>query len=373
MFQVDRSANQLVRLNQEKFGDLHFREREHLQEWLAKMPDALGEELLIIQKEFDGFAETRERLDLLALDKRGRIVVIENKLDDTGRDVVWQALKYAAYCSSLQKAQIIEIFQKYLDRTSSNQSAHALLEEFYGAEDISEIVLNPGNDQRVILIAANFRKEVTSTVLWLLSNGLDIQCFKVSPFSHGEEVFVDIKQIIPTPEAEEFMIVMSSKDSEERATEDTKNARFSRRLEFWEATLGEFRLRGISRFQNVNPTRDHWLSAGSGLSACSYNLIFSKDEARVEFNMARADTHENKRMFDSLYAERHQIEAEFGDQLVWKRLDDKKSSRVEYAQTFDSYDKSNWPEMIDWLAKTLPRIERAISPRLGQLKSELSD
>ncbi len=65
------------------------------------MPESLGEELLIIQKEFDGFDETRERLDLLALDKQGSLVVIENKLDDSGRDVVWQALKYASYCSSL--------------------------------------------------------------------------------------------------------------------------------------------------------------------------------------------------------------------------------------------------------------------------------
>lgn len=39
-----------------------------------------GEELLIIQKEFDGFDDTRERLDLLALDKDGNLVIIENKL-----------------------------------------------------------------------------------------------------------------------------------------------------------------------------------------------------------------------------------------------------------------------------------------------------
>jgi len=43
---------------------------------------------LVIQKEFDGFNETNERLDLLALDKQGNIVVIENKLDDSGKDVI---------------------------------------------------------------------------------------------------------------------------------------------------------------------------------------------------------------------------------------------------------------------------------------------
>jgi RecB family endonuclease NucS len=43
---------------------------------------------LIIQKEFAGFGDTKERLDLLALDKKGKLVVIENKLDDSGRDAV---------------------------------------------------------------------------------------------------------------------------------------------------------------------------------------------------------------------------------------------------------------------------------------------
>ena len=93
MFKVNLSENRLVRLVKRRFSELDLQERPHLQEWLAQTPEALGEELLVIQKEFDGFANTRERLDLLALDKEGRLVVIENKLDDSGRDVVWHALK----------------------------------------------------------------------------------------------------------------------------------------------------------------------------------------------------------------------------------------------------------------------------------------
>ena len=83
-----------------------------MQEWLANQPDAAGEELLIIQKWFDGFDETRERLDLLALDKDGNLVVIEVKLDDSGRDVTWQALKHTAYVSGLTNTQIVEIYQQ---------------------------------------------------------------------------------------------------------------------------------------------------------------------------------------------------------------------------------------------------------------------
>ena len=163
MFQVNQTENRLTKLQEMRFSELRLREREHVQEWLADMPSALGEELLIIQKEFDGFDETRERLDLLALDKNGQLVVIENKLDDSGRDVAWQALKYVAYCSSLTKSQIIDIFQAYLNRFKGGGNAKEQLLEFLELEDLDEVVLNPSNGQRMIFAAANFRKEVTST------------------------------------------------------------------------------------------------------------------------------------------------------------------------------------------------------------------
>ena len=88
------------------------KERENLQEWIANNPSSLGEDLLIIQKEFNGFGETNERLDLLALDKLGNLVIIENKLDGSGRNVTWQVLKYASYCASLSKLQIKEIYHR---------------------------------------------------------------------------------------------------------------------------------------------------------------------------------------------------------------------------------------------------------------------
>jgi RecB family endonuclease NucS len=96
MFRIDHATNRITKLKAVSFTELGFTERNHLQEWLANQADALGEELLIVQKEFDGFDDTRERLDLLAIDKQGGIVIIENKLDDSGRDVVWQGLKYAS-------------------------------------------------------------------------------------------------------------------------------------------------------------------------------------------------------------------------------------------------------------------------------------
>lgn len=371
MYQIDRINNRINKLSVKRFADLGFQERAHLQEWIANAPESLGEELLIIQKEFDGFDETRERLDLLALDKEGNLVVIENKLDDSGRDVVWQALKYASYCSSLNKAQIIEIYQSYLNRFNNGGDAQAQICEFLEIPDIAEVLLNSSNQQRIMLVAAQFRKEVTSTVMWLLTHGIKLQCFKVTPYQLDEQLFLNVEQIIPTPEAEEFMIGMSAKETDQKSTEaELKNAH-KLRLAFWEQTLEAMKHSSTTLFNNISPTKDHWLYAGSGVGGAPFTLIFSNKEVRVELTIARSETSENKFIFNQLYKNRTSIEAQFGHALRWERLDNKKSCRVIYSQAFDGYDRDNWPVMIAWLIEHIAKLENAFKKPLAEINKEL--
>jgi hypothetical protein len=373
MFKIDPATNRITPLQARKFGDLNFTERNHLQEWLANMPEALGEELLIIQKEFNGFDDTRERLDLLALDKDGNLVIIENKLDDTGRDVVWQTLKYASYCSSLSKLQIIEIYQRYLNRYQQGGDASGLLCEFLGVEDTEELKLNQGNSQRLMMVAANFRKEVTSTALWLLGNGIQVQCFKATPFSDGEQLYLSVEQIIPTPEAKEFMIGMNAKEAEEKSTEvETKNRHHLRR-EFWSQTLDAFQESDCSLYSNVNSSTDHWLSAGSGVSGCPFTMIFSKREVRVELWIARPNTEINKAIFDTLAVNKSQLDSKFGASMEWLRLDDKKSSRIQFSQPFDGFNTDNWPAMIMWLVDHMTRFEKTMKQPLADAWRQVRD
>lgn len=371
MFRVDRSQNRISRLSQRKFSELALRERDHLQEWLANQPDALGEELLIIQKEFDGFSETRERLDLLALDKDGNLVVIENKLDDSGRDVTWQALKYTAYVSILTKTQIVDIYQQYLDRCCGGGNAVARLCEFLEVEDLAEISLNRDNNQRMFFIAANFRREVTATVLWLISRGIDAKCFKVTPWSLGEELMVDIQQIIPTPEATDFMISMSTKDGEEKAAQDTQKHRHKLRFAFWEETLAQLRADGVTLYQNISPTKDHWLSAGSGIGSCPFEMIFTNNEARVQLSLNKANAATNKHLFDLLYQERDQIEAAFGANFNWRRMDENKQSIIVYSRSIDGGDRNGWPDVIAWLSTHIRRLEEAFREPLTRLSFQV--
>ncbi|MGO8601351.1 hypothetical protein ACDA55_37690, partial [Rhizobium ruizarguesonis] len=57
-------------------------------------------------------------------------------------------------------------YQQYLDRYCGGGSAVDRICEFMEVEELQETVLNPVNGQRMMFIAANFRREVTATVLW---------------------------------------------------------------------------------------------------------------------------------------------------------------------------------------------------------------
>ncbi|EMI4402065.1 DUF4268 domain-containing protein [Vibrio parahaemolyticus] len=385
MFTVNHQTNRISPVRTKKFSELGFTERKHLQEWLAHEPSALGEELLIIQKEFDGFDDTRERLDLLALDKDGNLVIIENKLDDSGRDVVWQALKYASYCASLTKAQIVEIYQQYLDRYESVTgevdplnslqgvalNASQRVCEFLDAPDLDEVKLNLGNSQRIMLVAANFRKEVTSTALWLLGQGISVACFKITPYSLGEQLLINIDQIIPTPEAKELMIGINAKEAEEKTTEVVLKNRHTVRREYWEQVLEAFQKSRCELYDNISTSKDHWLCAGSGVTGCPFSLIFNQKELRVELWLSRANSEENKWMFDELVKHRTQIDSAFGEPLEWLRLDDKKQSRIQYSIRVDGFNKDTWTQSVAWHLAQMTKLEKALKGPLQKVAEAL--
>ena len=368
MFQIDRISNRIIPLQAKGFGELGFKERQNLQEWLAHQPDALGEELLIIQKEFDGFAETNERLDLLALDKNGNLVVIENKLDDSGKDVVWQALKYASYCANLTKLQVVEIFRQHL---KEDGNAEDFICEFLEAPDIHEVKINTGNSQRLMFVAANFPKEVTNTALWLLGQGISIQCFRATPYVFGEQLLLSIDQIIPTPEAKEFMISMKVKEDEEKSAENVLKTRHLVRLAFWERALESFRKSECNLYNDINAKTDHWLSAGSGVSGCTFTLMFGQKEVRVELWLFRGSTKENKFLFAELQRQQNEIENKLGKELEWLLLEDKKSSRIQLSKSFEGHNRDNWPEMIEWLVSNMILFEKALRQPLSEAASKL--
>lgn len=370
MFLIDKENNKLTKIVKTTFHDLGFKEREHLQEWIAKAPSCLDEELLIIQKEFDGFDGTNERLDLLALDRSGALVIIENKLDDTGKDVTWQALKYVSYCSTLSKTQILSIYQEFLDKKGKGERAEEKIIEFYDGKSLDEIELNE-QDQRMILVAGNFRKEVTSTVMWMINHNISVKCFKATPYKHGEELLLDIEQIIPVKEAADYYIKMADKKKESQSAKESNKGIFELRKRYWTELLEQY-LSVSKQFQNVSPSTDHWLSCGSGVSGVPFSFIITKNYAGVEIGINHGEKEINEAIYEILLSHKEEIESSFGGKLKWEKLDEKKSCRISYRlENVNIVELDDWQKIKEFHCEVMPRFDKALRHALQKAAKEV--
>ena len=348
MYIVDKEGNKLITAEPTTFKDQKLKERQHLQEWIAKSPEVLGEPLLIIQKEFDGFDQTHERLDLLALDKSGKLVVIENKLDDSGRDVTWQAIKYASYCSSLTQEEIFDIYASYLMK--SKDEAKNLIQSFLEVEDFDDIDINPENTQRMIFVAANFRKEVTSSVLWLRNYGIDINCIKVSPYMYNGKLMVEFDQIIPIKEAEEYTIKMAEKKKVDSQNAENKKRKENDRSIFWRKFI-EYNEQVNGKYATSSVTTESWLGKGGlNLGGVSVNLVIGRQACRAEIYINTGTREENKKIFDYLYNYKDQLELKLGE-LTWERLDDKVVCRISKREDLSFLSEEDQPLMFEFFVK----------------------
>ena len=319
MYIINKKGNQLINAEPTTFKEQKLKERPHLQEWIAKLPEVLGETLLIIQKEFDGFDQTHERLDLLALDKTGKLVIIENKLDDSGRDVTWQAIKYASYCSSLSQEEIIEIYAKYLKK--SNEEAEEMLLSFFEVEELDDIQINPENTQRMIFVAANFRKEVTSSVLWLRNFGIDISCIKVSPFMYNGKLMVEFDQIIPIKEAEEYTIKMAEKKKVDSQIAANKIRKENDHSIFWKKFI-EYNEKVNGKYATSSVTTDSWLTKGGlNLTGVNLNLVIGRKGCRVELFISAGSKEQNKIIYDFIFQHKQDPDQDYTyHRQRWKHL-----------------------------------------------------
>ena len=379
LYTVDTANKKLKPLDVTQLKQHNLTERYDLQEWLVSHPEALGEELLIIQKEFDGFDGTGERLDLLVLDTKGQLVLIENKRDDSGRDAVWQALKYASYVAPFTAEDIINVYANYLSKYRPidadldtdaykpkhvHHTARVLIEKFLGENaDIDWMSqLNPKATQRIILVAGEFRKEVTNTALWLIEREIDVKCVKVSPYILNSQLLVDIQQIIPVPEASEYMVRLSRKDAEVKVLKERESSLGQLRIAYWTQLLDDFQNRNFDLFRNVNPVGAGWRSAGATIAQCNYNLIFAQKELRVELEFATSNTEHNKKLFDFFNERKAEIEQSCGLHLHWLKLKNQKLSKIVVTNAVDGYNKALWPEYIQWHFENVQKFEQVFKP-----------
>ena len=221
LFKFDPTLRQSVQIAEVDFGTLGLLERQHIQEWIAANPSVLGEDLLIIAKEFSGFDRTNERVDLIAVDETGKLVVIELKRDDTGTDVIWQAIKYAGYLHRATSESIARMTAAYWEESEENAGLRLL--QHLEADDLGSL----NHDQRIIIASHRFAPEVTSAALWLNEKSLEddlFTCVKLTPYQDTETsaLYVQASTIIPVPGIDEDYLVgvRQSSQAETRQASD---------------------------------------------------------------------------------------------------------------------------------------------------------
>ncbi len=209
------SSDKFRKIDQTSFSNAGLRERQDLQRLLRSQIEIVSPETLVISEEFSQWEDSNRRIDLLGIDKDANLVVIELKRTEDGGHMELQSIRYAAMISAMTFERAIEVYTEFLKRIGSAEDARTALLEFLDLDEPDEDRF--AQDVRIVLVSAEFSKELTTSVIWLNERGLDIQCIRIKPYSDNGRVLADIQQIIPLPEAEDYRVRLKEKQQRERA------------------------------------------------------------------------------------------------------------------------------------------------------------
>jgi hypothetical protein len=214
------TGDDLVAIKRTTFVAESVHERGDLQRLLRARIGMIADDVLIVSEEFGAFDGARRRIDLLGVDHQGNMVVFELKRTEDGGHLELQALRYAAMISAMTIDDLSAAYEEYLNRADPEAAGNArttLAEWLDGGENaaISRHV-------RIVLVSAGFDREITTTVLWLTAMyGLDIQCVELTPYKLDGRLLLDVRQVIPLPEAADLTIQLRRKASQELAARNT--------------------------------------------------------------------------------------------------------------------------------------------------------
>lgn len=351
-------------LTRASFTDLKVRERADLQRLLRTQIDVLGDDLYVISEEFGDWDDSRRRIDLVAIDPQANLVVIELKRTNDGGHMELQAIRYASMVSAMTFERAEQIHGEFLIRIGEPaEEAKSRMLTFLGWEEPDEEAFAP--DVRIVLVSEDFGKELTTAVLWLRERDIDIRCVRLRPYEDGGKRLIDVQQIIPLPEANDYQVQLREK---EQVGRKKRAERYDVRLKFWEGLVAIARNKH-TRHANIKPGSYHWLGASSGIRGLGYNYVVVQEYGIAELYIDRGDAIENKRIFDQLLAGKDEIGKAFGGTLAWERLDTKRACRVKHVIERGGYrsPESQWPELQAEMVETMIKLEAALKPGLESL------
>jgi len=353
------------KVDETSFAQERVRERGDLQRLLRAEIGVIAPDAMVIAEEFGEWDDSKRRVDLLAIDKDANLIVIELKRTDDAGHGELQAIRYAGMLSTMTFDQAVDAHAHMLRKP--REAAESNILSFLGWTDAQEEAF--GQDVRVILVSAEFSKELTTSVMWLNDHDIDIRCIRLKPYRLDGRLLVDVQQIIPLPEAAEYQVHLRKKEQEERRT---RAERHDLREKFWSSLLDRARTKTLLH-ANISPSIHSWISATAGMRGLGLNYVVLQHESRVELYISRGPAEESKAIFDALFAEKESVEKAFGDQLGWERLNEKGACRIKKDIPLGGYrDQDQWPAIQDAMIDAMIRLDKALAPHVAKLKTRSS-
>ena len=122
----------------------------------------------------------------------------------------------------------------------------------------------------------------------------------------------------------------------------------------------------------ISPSKYYWIGTGAGISGLSYNYTITKHNATVELYIDKGkDSKEiNRKIFDKLFSQKDEIEKDFGGNLLWERLDNRRACRISVDFDIGLKDKEKWSELHDKMIETMIRFEGSIEKHIRQIRDK---
>lgn len=306
---------QLGKLKEVSIRDVWPHEQFDFSKWLAQedniqeLGDTLNLSLTDIETEkFVG----SYRCDILGKDElTGKMVLIENQLEPTNHDHLGKIITYAS-----------------------------------------------GLDASVVIwIVESARDEHASAIEWLNKHTSDELAFflvEVHAYTIGDSLPAPYFKIIEQPNDFTKTVKSISKSGDLSGTQEA-------RLDFWTKLNDVLEANG-KPFNKRKASTDHWYEVAVGTSQGHISIDLVNKEHRVRVGFWIGD---NKELFDSLYQNREAIESDFGNELVWDRLDNKKASFVcTYIKGLDFRKQDNYPDLMQQIIDTVVKLRDVIKKHL---------
>lgn len=219
--------NKIVELLQTTFSNERIDEARDLQKYIINSIESIEKNLFVLSSEFGDWEESKRRIDILCIDKDANLVVIELKRTEDGGHMELQSIRYAAMVANMTFDKAVKAYQNYVLKNNFQvDTPQQEILNFLEWDEINEEEF--ANDVRIILVSADFSKEITTSVLWLIERDIDIKCIRIKPQKDGTNLYFDIQQIIPLPETADYQVKLREKVAEQRQSRREGSRDYSR-------------------------------------------------------------------------------------------------------------------------------------------------